>query len=182
MYKSQKITVIIPCLNEEQGIEQVLRRTPNFVDQVIVVDNGSVPAFDPNLVEGLAGNFRLLRIDQASPSPASAVNVGLAAAEGNVICVMIDGSGGTASCSGKYENVSAAFGGAPSMTVLQMLTFENNVSNSGGAIWYSQVKATQDLEHQVQAHQLRRMERGKSKLQLSAISGRWTHAQAGRRA
>ena len=44
------------------------------------------------------------------------------------------------------------------------------------------LKATQDLEHQLQARQLRRMERGKSKLQLSAISGRWTHAQAGRRA
>ena len=41
MYKSQSITVIIPCLNEEQGIEQVLRRMPPFVDQVIVVDNGS---------------------------------------------------------------------------------------------------------------------------------------------
>src|SRR6266540_3544992 len=41
MYKGQKITVIIPCLNEEQGIEQVLRRMPEFVDQVIVVDNGS---------------------------------------------------------------------------------------------------------------------------------------------
>ena len=41
MYKSQKITVIIPCLNEEQGVEQVLRRMPEFVDEVIVVDNGS---------------------------------------------------------------------------------------------------------------------------------------------
>ncbi|MBM3740856.1 MAG: glycosyltransferase family 2 protein [Acidobacteria bacterium] len=41
MYKGETITVIIPCLNEEQGIEQVLRRTPSFVDQVIVVDNGS---------------------------------------------------------------------------------------------------------------------------------------------
>ena len=41
MYKGQKITVVIPCLNEEQGIEQVLRRMPDFVDQVIVVDNGS---------------------------------------------------------------------------------------------------------------------------------------------
>src|SRR5215813_5047137 len=41
MYKSQKITVIIPCLNEEQGIESVLRRMPEFVDEVIVVDNGS---------------------------------------------------------------------------------------------------------------------------------------------
>ena len=41
MYKSQRITVIIPCLNEEQGIEAVLRRMPEFVDQTIVVDNGS---------------------------------------------------------------------------------------------------------------------------------------------
>src|SRR5215831_9256381 len=41
MYKSLRITVISPCLNEEQGIEQVLRRMPEFVDEVIVVDNGS---------------------------------------------------------------------------------------------------------------------------------------------
>jgi hypothetical protein len=41
VYKSQRITVITPCLNEEQGIEGVLRRMPEFVDQVIVVDNGS---------------------------------------------------------------------------------------------------------------------------------------------
>lgn len=41
MYKGQRITVIIPCLNEEQGIESVLRRMPEFVDEVIVVDNGS---------------------------------------------------------------------------------------------------------------------------------------------
>ena len=33
--------MIIPCLNEEQGIEAVLRRMPEFVDQIIVVDNGS---------------------------------------------------------------------------------------------------------------------------------------------
>ena len=41
MYKGQTITVIIPCLNEEQGIERVLSRMPEFVDETIVVDNGS---------------------------------------------------------------------------------------------------------------------------------------------
>ena len=41
MYKDDTITVIIPCLNEEQGIERVLRSMPEFVDQVIVVDNAS---------------------------------------------------------------------------------------------------------------------------------------------
>src|SRR5579863_8890908 len=41
MYKGQRITVISPCLNEEQGIERVLKRMPDFVDETIVVDNGS---------------------------------------------------------------------------------------------------------------------------------------------
>jgi hypothetical protein len=41
VYKDLSITVVIPCLNEEQGIEQVLRRMPAFVDEVIVVDNAS---------------------------------------------------------------------------------------------------------------------------------------------
>lgn len=43
------------------------------------------------------------------------------------------------------------------------------------------LKATQDLEHQIQVRQLRRLERGKSKLQLSAVSSRWTNAQTGQR-
>jgi hypothetical protein len=41
MYKGQSITVITPCLNEEQGIEKVLRGLPEFVDEIIVVDNAS---------------------------------------------------------------------------------------------------------------------------------------------
>jgi glycosyltransferase involved in cell wall biosynthesis len=41
MYKGQRITVIIPCLNEEQGIAEILKSMPDFVDEVIVVDNNS---------------------------------------------------------------------------------------------------------------------------------------------
>ncbi|MGH9662731.1 MAG: glycosyltransferase family 2 protein [Bryobacteraceae bacterium] len=41
MYKDARITVIIPCLNEEQGVQSVLERMPAFVDEVIVVDNDS---------------------------------------------------------------------------------------------------------------------------------------------
>jgi glycosyltransferase involved in cell wall biosynthesis len=41
MYKRQRITVIIPCLNEEQGIAEILKSMPDFVDEVIVVDNNS---------------------------------------------------------------------------------------------------------------------------------------------
>jgi glycosyltransferase involved in cell wall biosynthesis len=41
MYKNNRITVVIPCLNEEVAIEQVLDELPAFVDEVIVVDNNS---------------------------------------------------------------------------------------------------------------------------------------------
>jgi glycosyltransferase involved in cell wall biosynthesis len=41
MYKDNKITVVIPCLNEEQGIQRVLGALPAFVDETIVVDNNS---------------------------------------------------------------------------------------------------------------------------------------------
>jgi tetratricopeptide (TPR) repeat protein len=60
--------------------------------EVIVVDNGSDPPLDPKLFAELKGNFRLIRIDNASPSPAQAVNRGIAEARGDIICVMIDGA------------------------------------------------------------------------------------------
>src|SRR5688500_17771786 len=41
MYKNLRITVVIPCLNEEEGIRKVLDELPSFVDEVMVVDNGS---------------------------------------------------------------------------------------------------------------------------------------------
>jgi hypothetical protein len=61
------------------------------------------------------------------------------------ICKMIDGTGGTATCSGSYYSVSSAFGGASSLTVLQMLAYQNTADPAvdAGANWYSQVKATQ---------------------------------------
>jgi hypothetical protein len=61
------------------------------------------------------------------------------------ICEMIDGSGGTATCSSSSENASSAFGGATSATVSQLLTYAASQSNVGGGIWYANVKTTQVL-------------------------------------
>lgn len=60
--------------------------------EVIVVDNGSDPPLDAATIAGLAGNFRIIRIDPAPPSPALALNRGLAAARGEIVGLMIDGS------------------------------------------------------------------------------------------
>jgi hypothetical protein len=61
------------------------------------------------------------------------------------ICKMIDGSGGTATCSGSYEDASSVFGGATSLTVLQMLQYQNTADPTAdaGANWYGQDKAKQ---------------------------------------
>jgi hypothetical protein len=72
--------------------------------------------------------------------------IGSVAIDLTQVCQMIDGSG-TSSCSGAYENVSSAFGGATSLTVLAMLSYQNTSDPiaDAGANWYGQVKATQVL-------------------------------------
>jgi hypothetical protein len=48
-----------------------------------------------------------------------------------------------------FVNASSAFGGASSMTVLQLLAYASSQSNVGGSNWYGQVKATQVLAKDV---------------------------------
>src|SRR5213078_418259 len=76
----------------------------------------------------------------SAPAPIGGVSIDL-----TKICKMIDGSGGTATCPGTYQNVSSAFGGATSLTVSQILAYAASQSNAGGSTWYGQVKATQEL-------------------------------------
>ena len=41
MHRGLTISVAIPCHNEEEGIEHVLRNLPPHVDEVVVIDNNS---------------------------------------------------------------------------------------------------------------------------------------------
>jgi hypothetical protein len=92
--------------------------------------------FSDSIANGYGGN----RIN--APHPIGGITIDL-----QNICKMIDGTGGTATCSGTYEDVSSAFGGATSMTVLNMLLYQNTSDPAvdAGANWYGQVKATQVL-------------------------------------
>jgi hypothetical protein len=85
MYKEQKITVIIPCLNEEQGIEQVLTRMPKFVDEVIVVDNGST-----DRTSEVARSFGARVILEDVRGYGRAYKTGFASAAGDII-ITLDG-------------------------------------------------------------------------------------------
>ena len=41
MYKGRKISVVIPCYNEADGIRKVIAVIPKFVDEILVIDNAS---------------------------------------------------------------------------------------------------------------------------------------------
>jgi glycosyltransferase involved in cell wall biosynthesis len=41
MYKGLSVSVVIPCFNEEHGIAAVLKSMPDYIDQVVVIDNNS---------------------------------------------------------------------------------------------------------------------------------------------
>jgi hypothetical protein len=60
--------------------------------EVIVVDNGSPTPVDPALIQRFGGAIRLLRIDDAPPSPAHAANVGIRAAAAPLVGLVVDGA------------------------------------------------------------------------------------------
>lgn len=60
--------------------------------EVIVVDNGSPTPVDASVFDALSGEFRLVRIDDASPSPAAACNRGIQESRGDLVGVMVDGA------------------------------------------------------------------------------------------
>ncbi|MBI4893498.1 MAG: glycosyltransferase family 2 protein [Acidobacteria bacterium] len=85
MYKNLKITVVIPCLNEEQGIEKVLRRMPDFVDETIVVDNAST-----DRTPEVAGSLGAIVIREDVRGYGRSYKKGFSLATGDVI-VTLDG-------------------------------------------------------------------------------------------
>jgi glycosyltransferase involved in cell wall biosynthesis len=60
--------------------------------EVLVVDNGSPEPLDQEMVESFGEQFSLIRINQASPSPVSAINWAAAGSRGDLTGVLIDGA------------------------------------------------------------------------------------------
>ena len=85
MYRDRRITVVIPCLNEEEGIVQVLSRMPSFVDEVIVVDNNST-----DRTAEMARRYGARVLHEKIRGYGRAYKTGLMQAQGDVI-VTLDG-------------------------------------------------------------------------------------------
>jgi glycosyltransferase involved in cell wall biosynthesis len=85
MYKNLRVTAVIPCLNEEEGIREVLREVPSFVDEIIVVDNGST-----DRTAAVAREMGARVVTELSRGYGRAYKSGFAQATGDVI-ITLDG-------------------------------------------------------------------------------------------
>lgn len=80
MYKNQKISVVIPCYNEEDGIVSTLKSIPSWVDEVLVIDNNSYDQTAP-----LARKLGARVIHEFKQGYGSAMRRGLKVAKGDII-------------------------------------------------------------------------------------------------
>lgn len=87
MYRNKRISLVMPCLNEEQGLPEVARDLPTLVDQVIVVDNNST-----DNTAGVARSYGWTVVTETRRGYGRAYKTGLSAATGDVIVTM-DGDG-----------------------------------------------------------------------------------------
>jgi len=87
MYRGFSISVVIPCFNEEAGVAHVLRGMPDYVDEVIVVDNNSTDG-----TAEVARDLGARVIHEGRKGYGSAYQAGLPAATGDIIAT-VDGDG-----------------------------------------------------------------------------------------
>jgi glycosyltransferase involved in cell wall biosynthesis len=87
MHRNLKLTVVIPCYNEENGVREVMGRIPRIVDEVVVVDNNCT-----DRTAEVATSLGARVVEAKTPGYGAAYKAGLAAATGDVIITM-DGDG-----------------------------------------------------------------------------------------
>ena len=87
MHRQLKVSVVIPCYNEEDGVRQVIGRMPALVDEVVVVDNNCT-----DRTAEVARSLGARVVAEKTPGYGAAYKAGLKAATGDVI-VTLDGDG-----------------------------------------------------------------------------------------
>lgn len=87
MYKNHRISLVMPCYNEEHGLPEVFRDLPKCVDEVIVADNNST-----DQTAEIARQFGAVVVKEVKQGYGAAYKAGLRRATGDIIVTM-DGDG-----------------------------------------------------------------------------------------
>jgi glycosyltransferase involved in cell wall biosynthesis len=87
MYRGKRISVVIPCHNEEDGIRSVIEQMPPIVDEILVVDNAST-----DRTSEVAKELGARVVYEGRKGYGRAYKTGFAKARGDIIVTM-DGDG-----------------------------------------------------------------------------------------
>ena len=87
MHRDLKLSVVIPCYNEEDGVREVIGRMPGSIDEIVVVDNNCT-----DRTAEVARSLGAKVVAEKVPGYGAAYKAGLRAATKDVI-VTLDGDG-----------------------------------------------------------------------------------------
>ena len=87
MYRDLKLSLVLPCYNEEKGVETVLRTAPECVDEVVVVDNNCT-----DRTAEVARDYKARVVSQVIQGYGASYKKGFDAASGDVI-ITLDADG-----------------------------------------------------------------------------------------
>lgn len=87
----ERISVVIPALNEARNVPIVLQEVPEIVDEVILVDGGSI---DGTVDAARAARPDIKIVRQTGRGKGNALSCGFAACSGDIV-VMMDADGST---------------------------------------------------------------------------------------
>ncbi len=100
LLQRSKLSIIVIAYDMAREAPRTLRSlaTPYQIDvsqqdyEVIVMDNGSPQPLGKDLVQSFGPQFRYQYVENASKSPAAAINQGVALSRGNLVGIYIDGA------------------------------------------------------------------------------------------
>src|SRR5438477_11288606 len=82
-----KLSLVVPCYNEEDGVREVIGRCPPDVDEIVGVDNNST-----DRTAEVARSLGAVVVCEKRPGYGASYKAGLAAASGDLIATL-DGDG-----------------------------------------------------------------------------------------
>jgi glycosyltransferase involved in cell wall biosynthesis len=97
---SKEISIVVAAHDFRRELPRTIRSlSPPYqtgIDpaslEILIVDNGSAEPVAADWFEEISADLKILRFPPGNPSPCAAINAGVAAAQGDLIAVLIDGA------------------------------------------------------------------------------------------
>jgi len=87
MIEDKKVSLVLPCYNEEAGLWSILKKDLSFIDEIVVIDNNST-----DRTAEIANKFNCIVVKEEKRGYGAAYKAGFKKVTGDII-IAIDGDG-----------------------------------------------------------------------------------------